>query len=189
MAWLGCHMPLCSESVMESGSKKTCRLCCMEIPQEARKCPYCQHFQTRSALLFYHPASGVLLAALPMVVFLIVIARLFDQGEDYQEYKDQILITESQIAFGEFKSGETVGVIGTITNNSAVPWKEILFNVEFTDAAGKRVDVGQKEEYQFHLPPHDSLAFKVSFRREYPVTNYVKHRVRVATAKDARARW
>jgi len=161
----------------------------MEIPLEARKCPHCQHFQTRAALLVYHPVSAVLLATLPLMAFLIVIASLFDRGEDYQEYKDQIVITESQMAFGELKSGDTVGVIGTITNNSAVPWKEILFNVEFADAAGKRVDVGQKEEYQFHLPPHDSLGFKVSFRREYPETNYVKHKVRVATAKDARAKW
>ena len=124
---------------------------------------------------------------LPFLAMAILMARLFDKGEDYQEYKDQIVITESQMAFGESKSGDTVGVIGTITNNSAVPWKEILFNVEFTDAAGKRVDVGQKEEYHFHLPPHDSLGFKVSFRREYPATNYVRHKVRVATAKDARA--
>src|SRR5688572_17409588 len=124
---------------MESGSiKKTCRLCCMEIPQQARKCPYCQHFQTRSALL-HHPATGVLMAALPMFVFLIVFARLFDSGEQYEDYKDQIVITESQIAFGEFNSGETVGVIGVITNSSAVPWKDILFHVDFMDASGKRV--------------------------------------------------
>ena len=164
-------------------------MCCMEIPLEARKCPHCQHFQTRAALFLYHPVCAGLLAMLPFMAFVIVMARLFDKGEDYQEYKDQIVITESQMAFGEFKSGDTVGVIGTITNHSAVPWKEILFNVEFTDAAGRRVDVGQKEEYQFHLPPHDSLAFKVSFRREYPATNYVKHTVRVATAKDARAKF
>ena len=161
----------------------------MEIPRGARKCPHCQHFQTRSALFFYHPAFAVLIAILPLLVFALAMERLFDQGEEYQDYKDQIAITESQIAFGEFKSGDTVGVIGVVTNNSVVPWKDVLFHVEFIDATGKRVDVGQKEEYDFQLPPHDSLSFKISFRREYPASNYVNHTVRVASAKDARARW
>ena len=75
---------------MDEGAKKTCKMCCMEIPLEARKCPHFQHFQTRAALLVYHPVSAVLLATLPVIAFLIVMARLFDQGEDYQEYKDQI---------------------------------------------------------------------------------------------------
>lgn len=118
-----------------------------------------------------------------------IFAQILDQGEEYQDYKDQIAVTESQIAFGEFKSGDTVGVMGVVTNNSVVPWKDVLFHVNFTDAAGKRVDVGQKEEYDFQLPAHDSLSFKISFRREYPASNYVKHTVRVANAKDARARW
>jgi hypothetical protein len=161
----------------------------MEIPQQARKCPYCQHFQTRSALFFHHPAGAVLVAFLPMLVLFIGFAQLFDRGEDYQEYKDQIVINENQMVFGELKSVPTVTVIGVITNRSTVPWEDIRFNVEFTDATGKRVDAGQKEEYSFHLPPHYSLPFKVSFRREFPETNYVKHTVRVATAKDARARW
>ena len=161
----------------------------MEIPREARKCPYCQHFQTRSALFFYHPGFAVLAAMLPMLAFSMFIAHLLDRGESYEDYKDQIVITESQAAFGESRSGATAGVIGTIKNNSAVPWKDIQFQVEFFDASGKRVDVAQKEQHAFHLPPHGTLSFKVSFGREYPETNYVKHSVRVATAKDARARW
>src|SRR5688500_20389163 len=98
----------------------------MEIPQQARKCPYCQHFQTRSALLFYHPASAALLAVLPMLVLLLAFAHLFDEGEDYQEYKGKIVITESQIAFGELKSDYTVGVMNDVTKKKKVQWKARL---------------------------------------------------------------
>ncbi|MCI0745579.1 MAG: hypothetical protein L0Y58_09260 [Verrucomicrobia subdivision 3 bacterium] len=126
---------------------------------------------------------------LPVFALWIAFAQLFDRGEDYELYKDQIIITESQAAFGETKSGGTAGVVGMIKNNSPVPWEDIRFHVEFFDTAGRRVDVAQKEQYQFYLPPHGALSFKVSFGREYPQTNYVKHSIQVATAKDARARW
>ena len=154
---------------------------------DARKCPYCQHFQSRFAML--HPLLIGILACLPLIIIGVVFGRIFDQGEDYEDYKDQIVITASQPAFGDSKTGGTVGVVGTIRNNSSVPWKDIRFHVEFFDADGRRRDVAQKEQYAFYLPPRESLSFKVSFTREYPETNYVKHNVRVVAAKDARARW
>ena len=132
----------------------------------------------------------MVLACLPLITLWIVFARAFDRGEDYQEYKDQIVITESQSVFGETKSGgATVGVIGTIRNNSVVPWEDIRFHVDFFDSNGKRVDVAQKEQYQFYLAPKEAASFKISFSREYPESNYVKHSIRVATAKDARTKW
>jgi hypothetical protein len=119
----------------------------------------------------------------------VVFSIIFDRGENYQLYKDQIEITESGIALGDTKSGAAVAVIGTIQNRSPVPWKEIQFHAEFFDAAGKRSDVGEREDGSFYLPANGTTSFKVSSRREFPETNYVKHTVRVATAKDARARW
>ena len=170
-------------------AKKTCRMCCMEIPKEARKCPFCHHFQNRASLVMYHPVFMALFACVPLGAMLIVFATLFDPGENYETYKDQVVITDSQIAFGDTKSSSTVAVIGTIKNTSLVPWKEIQFHVDFFDAAGKRTDVGEREDYSFRLPANGTSSFKVSFRREFPETNYVKHTVRVVAAKDARARW
>ena len=169
-------------------AKKTCKMCYMEIPQQARKCPHCHHFQNRWSMVMFHPAFAVCFACLPMAAMLIVFATIFDSGENYETYKDQIHITDSQIALGT-KSGATVAVIGTITNASRVSWKEIQFHVDFLDTTGKRVDVGEREDYSFRLPAGETSSFKVSFRREFPETNYVKHVVRVVSAKDARARW
>ena len=120
---------------------------------------------------------------------LVVFSTIFDQSENYQRYKDQIQIADTEIALGDTKSSATVAVIGTIKNTSPVPWKEIRFHADFFDTEGKRVDVGEREDSNFYLPANGTSSFKVSFRREFPETNYVRHTVRVVTAKDARARW
>src|SRR5665213_3290938 len=99
-------------------AKKTCKLCCMEIPQQARKCPYCHHFQNRLAMFMFHPAFAILICSLPMITVLIVFSYIFVMGENYETYKNQILISDSQIVFGDTKSGATVAVIGTIKNSS-----------------------------------------------------------------------
>jgi hypothetical protein len=161
----------------------------MEIPQQARKCPFCHHFQNRLSMVMFHPAFAVLFACVPMAAMLFVFATVYDTGENYERYKDQIVISDSQLAFGDTKSGATVAVIGTIRNTSLVSWKEIQFHVNFFDAQGRRADVGEREDYNFRLPASGTSSFKVSFRREFPETNYVKHDVRVVAAKDAKARW
>ncbi len=168
---------------------KICGMCCMEIPAEARKCPHCHHFQNRLTLIMSHPASAIIVALIPMACMLIVFQRTFDRGQDYQAYAGQVQITESRIAFGEDESGGTVVVMGTIRNDSPIPWKEIRFQVEFQDATGARSDTGQVEAYTYYLPAHSSLSFKTSHRRQFPEANYVNHTISVVSAKDARSRW
>jgi len=111
--------------------KKTCKMCCMEIPQQARKCPHCHHFQNRWSMVMFHPAFMALFACIPLAAMLVVFATIFDTGDNFETYKDQIVITDSQIALGDTKSGATVAVIGTIKNTSRVSWKEIQFHVDF----------------------------------------------------------
>src|SRR5260370_27787978 len=110
-------------------AKKTCKMCCMEIPREARKCPYCHHFQNRVSMLMFHPGFAVLFGSLPLAAMLIVFANVFDTGENYESYKDQIVVPDSQLVFGDTKSGATIAVIGTIKNTSPVSWKEVQFHV------------------------------------------------------------
>jgi len=164
----------------------------MEIPQTARKCPFCHQLQNRLSMIMYHPAFAALFVCVPIVAFmvggLIFLATGFDTGENFESYKDQIVVTDSRLAFGDTKWGATVAVMGTIKNTSPIPWKEILFHVDFFDAAGKRADVGETHAYSFQLPANAASSFKVSFRREFPETNYVKHTISVVAAKDARAR-
>ena len=140
-------------------------------------------------MVMFHPAFAVLFACLPMAGLLFIFATVFDTGENYESYQGQIAITDSQLALGDTKSGATIAVLGTIKNTSPVPWKEIQFHVDFFDAQGRRTDVGERGDYSFRLAANGTSSFKVSFRREFPETNYVTHAVRVVAAKDARARW
>ncbi len=68
-------------------------------------------------------------------------------------------------------------------------WKDAVLQVDFFDAAGKRIDVGQARQSGLLLPAGETNSFKASFRREFPETNYVKHVVRVVSAKENRAEW
>ena len=167
---------------------KICKMCCMKIPEKARKCPHCHHFQDRLSLVLYHPGFGITLATLPVIVMMIFVSRMFDTGKDFELYKDQIVITDSQMAFGRSGTNTTVAVLGTIKNNSPVPWRDIQFHVDIFDAQGKRVDVAEQQRYGERLSTNSSSSFKISFRREFPETNYVKHAIRVVGARDARAR-
>jgi hypothetical protein len=168
---------------------KTCPMCCSEIPEAARKCAQCHHFQSRAVMLLFHPATAGIVFALPMIVLFIVMAKIFERGEPFELYQGQIVVTNTEVAFGEMKNGPTVAVLGEIQNQSAVPWEEINLHAHFTDASGRTIDVASEEKYSYHLPANATSPFKLSFRREFPETNYARHTVRVRSAKDARARW
>lgn len=61
-------------------AKKTCKICCMEIQKEARKCPFCHHFQTRLSTVMFHPAFAILFAFTPFAGILIFLTTI---REDY----------------------------------------------------------------------------------------------------------
>ena len=104
----------------ESPETKTCGMCCMEIPAGARKCPYCQQFQNKLAMVVFHPAFLVLFIIVPMVAALIVVGtmfqRTFDRGEDFQVYSNEITVAGTTLKFGENESGPTVAVVGRVRN-------------------------------------------------------------------------
>jgi hypothetical protein len=169
-------------------ARKTCPMCCSEIPEAARKCPHCQHFQSRAAL-FFHPATAAFIVIIPMAIALIVFANIFDRGEEFAPYSGQIIVTNTHIAFGETKNGPTIAVLGEIRNNSPIPWKDINLHAHFKDAAGRTIDAASEDKYSLIVPAHSTSEFKLSFRREFPETNYAQHTVRVLSAKDSRSRW
>lgn len=161
----------------------------MEIPNAARKCPYCQHFQNCWVILTHHPALPVLSLVMPWIAILVMLVRFFAPGENFEDHKAKVVISEAQLAFGETKSGKTVDVIGMITNGSSFSWKEPELHVDFLNASGKRVDVGHKANYFTHLQANGSSSFKLSFPMEFPETNYAKPVVTVVTARDASSRF
>jgi hypothetical protein len=172
---------------------KVCGMCRMEIAANAKKCPYCQHWQNKLSMLMFHPSFATLLIAIPLILSFALLGMTFkrtlSQGEDFQKYSNQIKVSESRLQFGESKRGHTVAVVGRMRNESTVDWKEVHFQVEFRDTDGNLIDAGQEFEYAFYLPTQEEAAFKVSFRREFPTELYASHSIRVIEAKDGKTRF
>jgi hypothetical protein len=140
-------------------------------------------------MIAWSPALPVAIVLLPFAFSMYMFANMFNKGEDFTPYRDQITISDSELKFGEKKSSETVAVIGTMSNKSSVPWKDVQIEVRFYDSNGKMIDSEQQKDYPFEVPENGNAAFKVSTLREFPKEQYVKYDVSIISAKDARTRW
>ncbi len=134
----------------EESEAKTCKMCSMEIPATARKCPYCHHWQRWFAL--QNPQTVVLLIVIPLltayfVLMGTIVRSPFRQWEQFREHSQQVKIIESTMEFGEDECGPDVIVVGKIENRSSVDWKDIRFQVDFFNPQGGVFDTGQQEAY------------------------------------------
>jgi hypothetical protein len=173
---------------MEPMAKKLCKMCCMEIPAGAKKCPYCQYLQKPFSILLSHPATWSIIG----IIFLgglyqYLIGGLISKGESFVNYADQLQVVESKIQFGESQYGPTVVILGKVHNASPLGWKNVVFHVDISDADGNPVDMTQEEKYSYIIPAGATQSFKVTFQRQFPVEKYVKHKVEVISARDERS--
>lgn len=169
-------------------------MCCEAIAAAAKKCPHCHHWQHRLSLVVYHP----LFALIPLFILFALLGSFYEMaikdilavGEPFQKYADQITITESKMQFGQDQNGPTIAVIGRIENTSPLDWKYVRLQVEFSNSDGKLVDAGQQTEYSSpRLPADQDIAFKVSFPRQFPESEYTNHKIRVISAVDCKQRF
>lgn len=178
---------------MEENNTKLCKMCYKEIPGKAKKCPYCHHWQSKFSMIVWNPVVPVIAFLIPYAFFMYMLANMFEKGEDFTPYRNQITIGDSELKFGEKKCGETVAetvaVIGTMSNKSSVPWKDVQIEVRFYDGNGRMIDSKQQKDYPFEVPADGNAAFKVSTLREFPKEQYVKYNVSIISASDARSRW
>jgi len=173
--------------------QKTCGMCGMEIPGMARKCPYCHVFQNRFSRATGHPLFGISIGLVAFVAITSVygglMQRMFDRGEDFQRYADQISVHDVRIEFGQLEGEPTVVVLGRLKNRSDIGWEDVKLLGEFYDADGDLVDVSHRGCLMYHVPAGGEVAFKISRGREFPESRYATARVKVLSAKDTRARW
>jgi len=179
---------------MPESEKKTCLVCFMEIPAQAKKCPYCLESQYKWTMRPFHP----LLVQIPFIaVFLAMmfwLGTMFKtmnpDGVTFSSAQDKVSVENAFMAFGEdecCKDGkfQSVAVIGTLKNSSPVSWKDLRLEVQFFDKDGKLSDAVQQGQYSYFLPGNGEAKFKVSARREFPKESYASFKVRVMNAKDA----
>lgn len=178
---------------MEEITSKICKMCYKEIDNRAKKCPYCRHLQNKISMIVWHPAFAVFFVLIPMLLVYIFMGLMFkgifDQGEDFTPYRNQIAISESELKFGKTARGPTVVVMGKMTNNSILSWKDVQLEVRFYDKDKMLIDTDQKNKYSFVVPANDISTFKVSIPREFPEEQYANFKVRILSAKDSRTMW
>ena len=150
---------------MENNNQKTCKVCYQSININAKRCPYCRHWQYKWATIFYHPIMAVLPIVLVFILMPVLISHLFSQGKDFERYKNQIQITQSKLNFGEVEGCPKLIILGTLKNNSNVAWKEIQLEVRFYGKEGKLFDTGQTNEFIYILQPNSEAPFKISLKR------------------------
>ncbi len=177
--------------MIQEGETKTCKMCSMGIPANARKCPYCHHWQRWRSL--QHPAVVALLISSPVLAMFAVLAMFFNkefrEWEPFAKYSDQVRIVESKMEFGEDKCDPAVVVIGKVENLSPVDWKDVRFHVEFFNSKDELFDTGQQECYTWRFLAEQESSFKISLHRQFPQKEYARYEIRIVSAMDSRQRF
>jgi hypothetical protein len=184
------------DGTVDQPEKKTCPMCCGELPVAAKRCPHCQHFQHKLFTLpFEHPRLMLIPVALILFLFITAISipsmmlkSLADDGEDYADHRYALGVFDPQVAFG-MKQGrddtyETVVVLAEIRNTSEITWTDIRLEAKAFDAAGQLTDVEHEREHCLIIPPHGEATVKVVFARQFPKEKYATCSVRVTGADE-----
>ena len=165
---------------------KICKACYKDIDCRAKKCPYCHHTQSFFAVISLRPGILIAFAGVCAVYFVLVLlsTEMFDKGEAYPNYKDQVKVARAELKFGENTHGPTVSIIGTVKNYCFVSWEDIHFEVQFFDKEGNLTDSGDVKKYSMVIPANSERSFKVSLQREFPESEYVTYKASITHAED-----
>ncbi len=184
-----CGRRIKEQKMSEQVDKKMCRMCAMEIPAKAKKCPHCHHWQRGFYAILWHPAFAIIFLVPLVIAYGMMAMSMSDRGKDFQPYRDQVKVVSVEMKFIEDPNYERVAVVGTIKNDSDLDWKDLILSADFYDAEGKLVDGGQDEKYGYYIAAGDQDTFRITFQRLFPKESYATCRARVVYAKEGRARF
>lgn len=163
---------------------KKCRMCKNDIDKDAKKCPYCRSVQS----WLYHPFIIVAAILVPYLIMILVLGMMLhdivDEGEPFENYRDALVISESELAFGDKNGESTVVIVGKIQNKSNVNWEYLRLQVNCYNRQGELFDTHQDSCYSLLVPAGTTIPFKVSFVREFSESDYSEHEVVTIHAKD-----
>ncbi|OGV33769.1 MAG: hypothetical protein A2020_11625 [Lentisphaerae bacterium GWF2_45_14] len=181
---------------MENTDKKTCKMCYMEIPEKAKKCPYCHQWQNKFSMICFHPLFAMLFFIIPYCILApLFFESIFYEGEPFSEHKEALKIIDAVMNFGELAGCQqkgkypTVAIIGKIKNTGDIYWKDVVIEAQIFNKDGKLIDTKQQEQYKFVVLANGESAFKLSFATEFPKEEYNHFKIFIRSAKDLRARF
>lgn len=177
---------------MNAEAKKTCPFCSEAIPLAAKVCPRCrQWLSLRSAR---HPLVATLIAGLPLVAFVLLLAmattraieRFGNPQPHYTDFVGSIQILESQMNWSQTSSGMRIYITGLLTNQSEHAWQDIEFDCRFFDPSGLMIDAANGWGRLVILPGDDS-AFRTSIEPTRATNDYASFKISVNSARNIKA--
>lgn len=165
---------------------KECKTCGEEIKAKALKCPHCQTWQTKWK---YDPTNPkhhliliLLLLGLMSFMFYNSFGSVFNH-KDFEKYKNQVEVKNTNISFSTASCGSKVAVIGTILNKSNISWGDIYFETQFFDKDNKLIDTVSDHDYDLVILKNSESTFKVAGSAAREKSLYDHYKVIIKDAK------
>ena len=127
--------------------------------------------------------------AFMMLMFLggvIWLQHLLGPGRDFENFKDQIVIINPEMHFGQATNGNFISTIGQIRNDSPYAWKDFQLEVQYFDKDGRMIDTRTENRYGDLLPSGATQAFRIRGPADKAEGAYSTQKVFVRSAKDSR---
>lgn len=122
--------------------------------------------------------------------FMVAFDRITNLGIDFSPYRNQISVVQSQMVKEEKDSDgrPEIILVGTITNETDIDWKNIEFDTRFYDKKDDMIDSRCVRNYNFTILSHRDLGFKIGVTTVHPQADYESYRIFIGSAWDDRSR-
>ena len=175
-----------------SDNRRACPFCAEAIPQRARVCPRCRQWLTIWS--FRHPVTNSLVVGVPVLLLMGVLLNTLLQRFDatmnprpfYADAPDSLRVVESRMLWVETTNGPRIYVVGMLTNQSLVAWKDVEFQCRFFNTNGAMVDAAYPRAWLTILP-HDEAAFRGVVTPGCERGDYYQMSTTVSSARNARS--
>ena len=180
--------------MIRSDAVGSCRWCGEHMHSQAWRCPHCRMWQSRLQGLYMFPVLSPLLIipglaatwAVPLMLMLSPVMSEFEKGAPFADYHDQLRVVGSAMFTGYREGDPVIAVVGTLRNDTEVPWWALSLEVQFMDHDGKLVDVIREHLGWRTLLPAGQLAFRADMVAELPLGKYAAYEVFVRSGLEAR---
>jgi hypothetical protein len=176
----------------EAGETKVCPLCAETIQAVAKVCPHCRYWQRRWSLA--NPFASVTIYSVMWIIVIVgamtFCEKAFGPKEEFAVYRNEIAVVSSEFSQRTASSNLYVTVVGTLTNQSDIGWKDVSVEARFFDRSGKMIDAITVNADGYHgvvILPHGEAAFKIEGRAAHVSGDYGTNQIAVRWAKDVHA--